>query len=64
MPAMGTPPPSLSGIIFVLFAILLLIAAPIALAAWLLWLLPWQASAAAIVALVIGYKIRKRKKRA
>ncbi len=42
MPAIGTPPPSLGGILFVFFVILLMVIAPAALVIWLAWVLPWQ----------------------
>ena len=57
MPAMGSAPPTIRGIVFVLFVMFLLIAIPAAALVWLIVILPWQATIAAFVGYLIGYRI-------
>jgi hypothetical protein len=58
MPASESPPPSLRGIMFVLFLMFLCVAAPIAIVLWLVFVLPWQFSAGVAVGFVLRALLR------
>jgi hypothetical protein len=60
MPASKSPPPSLRGIVFVLFLLFLFIAAPVAAFVWLAVVLPWQATVAVVIGYLIGYRVGSR----
>lgn len=62
MPASESPPPSLRGIMFVLFLMFLFMALPVALVVWLLIILPWQFSAgvaAGVIGMLLLPSVRK-----
>jgi hypothetical protein len=61
MPARESPPPTLRGIMFILFLMFLLTILPIALVIWLITVLPWQFSAGVTAGMFIMFFARRRK---